>query len=207
MKPLARLALAWLAGSLLACCTVAPGGQPRFERGPAGAAFPVQPDLAVSHAPHDAIEVNWKQRLDEPYVYLEARGSYTGIGALLEETHRQIVAAGLEVVGPPFGLFYDDPGVVPVAELRMRACFPARGGPVPAPLSAASLPSTTVVYAFVGGPYPEIPRAYPGLFAYMDELGWTLDGPVREIYLVNPAAVADWSELVAEVQLPATSAR
>ena len=90
----------------------------------------------------------------------------------------------------------------------MRACFPvARGSSVAPPLMSATLPSTTVVYAFIGGPYPEVPRAYPRLFAFMEELGWVLDGPIREVYLVNPAMVADWDELVAEVQLPATSGR
>jgi effector-binding domain-containing protein len=168
----------------------------------------VLPDLAVSHAPHDEVEVQWKQRLEEPYVYLEGRGSYTGIGGLLERCHGLMVGAGLEASGPPFALFYDDPGVVAVDELRMRACFPVGAGVRPqAPLGADRLPSTTVVYAFIGGPYPEVPRAYPKLFAFLDELGWVLDGPIREIYLVHPARVTDWEELVAEVQLPAAAQR
>jgi effector-binding domain-containing protein len=197
-------AIAFSAGALLAgACQVAPdaGSRPRRAGEPA-----LLPDLAVSHAPHDAVEVQWKQRLEEPYVYLEARGSYTGIGALLERAHALMAEAGIEASGPPFALFYDDPGLVPVEELRMRACFPVGAGVRPAaPLAADRLPSTTVVYAFIAGPYPEVPRAYPKLFAFLDELGWVLDGPIREIYLVNPALVADWEELVAEVQLPAAA--
>lgn len=192
-----------------AACQVQSEGSAR-SGGPLASAenHAVLPDLSVSHPPHEAVEVNWKQRLAQPYVYLEARGSYTGVGALLEETYRQMQAADLEAVGPPFALFYDDPGTVPVEQLRMRACFPVGPTVVPkAPLTGATLPSTTVAYAFVGGPYPEVPRAYPSLFGFLDELGWALDGPIREIYLVNPAAVGDWSELIAEVQLPATSAR
>jgi len=107
-------------------------------------------------------------------------------------------------------IYLAEPGVyaVPVAELRMRACYPIDAAVVPEPpLSRAVLESTTVVYAFVGGPYPEVPRAYPALYAFMGELGWVEDGPVREAYLVDPAAVAGFGELVTEVQIPATSGR
>ena len=206
----ARSALALVLFACLHACQATPSGRSSAQPGrPAqGEAPPVRPDLAVSYAPHDGLEVHWKQRLAQPYLFLEARGSYTGVGALLEETDRHMRDAGLVAAGPPFALFYDDPGTVPVTELRMRACFPVAGAVrAPAPLTAATLPGTTVVYAFVGGPYPEVPRAYPKLFAFLDELGWVLDGPVREVYLVHPGTVSDWSELVSEVQLPATSAR
>lgn len=207
MKPSSLVALALAALSLQACQTASPGATSAAASG-RGATTRVQPDLPVSMAPHQAVEVNWKQRLEQPYAYLEARGSYTGIGALLEEADRRLRDAGVAPAGPPFALFYDDPGTVPVSQLRMRACFPVEASvELPVPLSTETLPSTTVVYAFVGGAYPEVPRAYPSLFAFMDELGWALDGPVREIYLVHPGAVSDWNQLVAEVQLPATSAR
>jgi effector-binding domain-containing protein len=55
------------------------------------------------------------------------------------------------------------------------------------------------------GPYPDVPRAYPGIFEYMRTLSWTETGPIREVYLVNPGEVSDWSELVTEVQIPAAS--
>lgn len=207
MKPSFLAALSLAALPLLACQATSSGGP--SAAGARRAAGPrVQPDLPVSLAPHQTVQVNWKQRLAQPYAYLEARGSYTGIGALLEEADRRLRAAGVDPAGPPFALFYDDPGTVPVSELRMRACFPVEASvELPVPLASETLPSTTVVYAFVGGAYPEVPRAYPSLFAFMDELGWALDGPVREIYLVHPGAVTDWNQLVAEVQLPATSAR
>lgn len=195
-------------GLVLVCltgCLAAPAPIP--ERMPlSGLDF--QPDIPVSRAPFDDVSVNWKQRMARPYAFVEARGSYTGIGALLEQVTRLAREQDLPVDGPPFALYYDDPGRVPVSELRMRACLPLRE---PAssrgPLAEDLLPEATVVYAFVAGPYPEVPRSYPGLFAYMDELGWREAGPVREVYLVNPASVADYADLVTEVQVAATSAR
>jgi effector-binding domain-containing protein len=68
------------------------------------------------------------------------------------------------------------------------------------------LPRAQVVYAVVGGPYPEVPRAYPGLSSYMRGMGWIEDGPVREIYLVAPGEVKSFDELLCEVQIPVTTA-
>ncbi len=166
----------------------------------------VEPDLPVSRAPFEQVSANWKQRLEQPYVYLEERGSYTGIGKLLERANRALMQAGLEASGPPFALYYDDPAKTSVADLRMRACFPiARQVASSESLGFDMLEGTTVVYGFVSGPYPEVARAYPALFGYMRELGWMESGPIRETYLVNPADVASWDELICEVQIPATS--
>jgi effector-binding domain-containing protein len=164
-----------------------------------------QLDLPVAHAPFDTLQANWKQRLDQPYVYVEDRGDYRGIGKLLERAFAAADAAHVEASGPPFALYYDDPGKVAVDELRMRACLPV-ASPIEArePLHYDVLDSTTVVYAYIGGPYPEVPRAYPGVFAFLKTLDWVENGPVREIYLRDPSEVASWDELVTEVQIPAT---
>jgi|SRR5688572_12606597 len=193
-----------LVGLPLACQSAAP---PTPERTPL-AGLEVQPDLAVSHPPFDDVQASWKQRIAQPYVFVEARGSYTRVGDHLGEVVRLAQEQGLEVTGPPFALYYDDPGRVPAAELKLRACLPVAGpGGHGSPLQYDVLESTTVVYAFASGPYPEVPRIYPALFAYLAELGWRENGPIRESYLVNPAEVSDFSELVTEIQIPAASAR
>lgn len=161
------------------------------------------PDLPISAAPFDKVHVSWKQRLDQPYVYFERRGDYTQTGSFIATVHREMIDQGLEPSGPPFALYYDDPGRVETSQLRSRICIPVAGQRSPnEPLSYDVLPSVTVVYAFVGGEYPEVARAYPGLYAFMDRMGWTENGPLRETYLVPPSMVDDFSELVTEVQIP-----
>jgi len=64
------------------------------------------------------------------------------------------------------------------------------------------LPSATVAYAIASGAYPEVPRCYPGLLAYVKKMHWLVAGPIRELYLVAPGSVADWSALRCEVQIP-----
>lgn len=201
MTPSAPARLAALLLALAACAapaTVDPGDGTPDLRPPA-----FQPDLPLSLPPFDTVHCEWKQRLDQPYVFLENRGSYTETGRLLGEVMAAMAAQGLAPAGPPFGLYYDDPGRVPVDELRSRACVPVGGRvPVSAPLAFDVLPSTTVVYAYGAGPYPEIPRMYPAVFGYMAERGWVEDGPVREVYLVDPGTVADYGQLITEVQVP-----
>jgi effector-binding domain-containing protein len=190
----------------LGCQSVVESGEPVGEPGPAVAA--IATDLEVAAPPYDEVDVQWKHRIDQPYVFVEGTGSYTGIGRLLEEVFAAVREQGVEPSGPPFALYYDDPGRTPLAELRMRACLPVAAPLEPrAPLAYEVLESTTVVYAFVAGPYPDVPRAYPALFEYLRQLDWVDVGPIREIYLRNPAETDDWSTLVTEVQIPAAAAR
>lgn len=208
--PSARLlrsvALLALLAPLAAAC-VAPATSGSAPEGGRRPAWSYVPDLPVSEPPFEGMHVSWKQRLDVPYVYLERRGGPAGTGALIPTVQRELAAQGLEADGPPFCLFYDDPAAVPLAEVRSRACVPVRGPrAVGAPLAYDVLPSTTVGYAFVSGPYPGVPRAYPGVFDFLRRMRWEQSGPVREIYLVPPGPDPDPRALVCEVQVPARPA-
>ncbi|MCP3920255.1 MAG: GyrI-like domain-containing protein [bacterium] len=162
------------------------------------------PDLPVSQPPFEMVHASWKQRLDQPYVYFDHYGNYAETGALIPTLYREMVAQGLEADGPPFCLFYDDPGKVPLAELRSRACIPVSGPRSPtAPLAYEVLPSVTVAYAFVSGAYPDAPRAYPGIYAFMQRMNWVDAGPIREMYLVPPGSDPRPERLIAEIQIPA----
>lgn len=199
-RPVSRLRSLLVALLGLAACQV-----PAFDPDPPQLTVAsTQTDLPVARAPYTSVSASWKQRLDQPYVYVEARGDYRNVGRSLERVLELADAANLEPQGPPFALFYDDPGRVPLDQLRLRACLPVAAlVQVEVPLLYEVLDSTTVVYAYVGGPYPEVARAYPGLFAYLRELDWVEAGPIREIYLKDPAEVASWDELVTEIQIPA----
>lgn len=195
-------------------------GYPEYGNAPSGGAparAPIDPWTAAPAAPASAagapttagapapralaLEVEWKERMAQPYVFVEHTGDYR----LLGDAMRRVLAAGasLPVDGPPFALFYDDPSATPTVELRARACLPVSTPPegLPADLRYEILPRSLVVYARVPGAYDHLGRSYGQLFAYMQKLGWQRSGPVREIYLVNPAEVTDPAELVAEVQV------
>lgn len=170
-------------------------------------------DMPVAEPPYLEVRSNWKERLEQPYAYVELRGTYTRTARALQDLLAAVRAAGLEPQGAPFALFYDDPGTTSVDELISRACVPiadpgsTESLPSDAGCAVDVLPGATVVYAFVGGPYGDVPRAYPAVLDFAKRLGWKECGPIREIYLVPPGAVTDWSQLVCEVQIPAQPSR
>lgn len=167
------------------------------------AELPAVADVPVSLAPHREVVVQWKQTLDQPYVFLELVGDYRETGRFLTQLLEQIRSQNLAVAGPPFALFYDDPARTPQAELRSRLCLPvSRLVPVAAPLGFDLLPSANVVYARIAGPYPDVPQSYPAMFDTLRTRGWVLDGPIREQYLVDPSTVQSFDQLVTEVQMP-----
>lgn len=175
------------------------------------AAWTYVPDLPITPPPYRQVHASWKLRLEVAYVYFEHHGSYNATGALIPALHRELVAQGLEPDGPPFALFYDNPAQVPVQDLYSRACIPVRGArTVSAPLHYDHVPSETCGYAFVSGNYPDAPQAYPGIFNYIQGMGWQpardASGhhlPIREIYLVPPGSNPDPTSLVCEIQIPA----
>ena len=115
-----------------------------------------------------------------------------------------VEAARITTSGPPFALFFDDPGQTPAVDLRARACVPVRGRPgmLPPGVRYEVLPRAMVAYSRTRGAYSELPRSYGTLFGFLAKLGWKQDGPVREVYLVNPASVSSYEELLGEVQVP-----
>lgn len=167
---------------------------------------PREASVRTVDAQRPPVIANWKERLPESYLYLERQGDYRELGETMRTLLAEAAELGIESRGAPFALFYDDPGRVPSAELRARVCLPVAERPARiGRLRHDVLPRAMVVYAEVPGPYPEVPRSYPVLFAYLAELGWRAGAPIREIYLVNPSGIADLSELRTEVQVPWTA--
>jgi effector-binding domain-containing protein len=202
MKPFFPVALLMLLHP--SCSSTAAPGEPSAELMASEAA--VEPvvesrELSVS-------DVAWKERLEQPYVYVEVLGDYRELGAPMRQLLERARLAGVGVSEPPFTLYFDDPARTPVDRLRARVCLPVRDGASGAPgLQADLLPRALVAYVEVQGAYPELPRVYPALFSFVQDHGWAPSGPLREIYLVDPGLVRDWRELAREVQLPWQPAR
>jgi len=160
------------------------------------------PDVPLSVAPFDVVHVKWKERRREPYLFLDHVGDYRSAGARIAELFAEASSQQAPMSGAPFILFYDDPSVTPVAELKSRICIAIDDEfSALSPLYVDELPAQMVVYAAIAGPFPEVPRSYAGLFEYMAERSWVPRAPIRETYLVSPADHLP-SELVTEVQIP-----
>jgi effector-binding domain-containing protein len=205
MKHSALIALA-LASSLLSACSgtgwmAAPGW---FGADDSQAPkYVTAPDVPVTAPPFETVHIQWKQALDQPYVYLERQGDYADAVRYVGTLMQHLEAQGIRPTGPPFALYFDDPLEVPEQERRFRVCVSVDGiAAVTAPLGFNVQPTRNLIYARVSGPYPNADQAYPQMFQYMRDRSWVLDGPIRQTLLVDPASVASFDELISEVQMP-----
>ena len=149
--------------------------------------------VALTTAPRGEVNAQWKERLSQPYVFLEHRGARRDFGQTMRRLLELARRAGVGSGGSPFGLFDE--------RAPSRACLPVAAPPEKAALSYDVLPAAMVAYAVVTGAYPEVPRSYAGIEDWMAGRGWSRRGAVREVYLVNPAEVADYADLATEVQI------
>jgi len=189
-----KLPLAFLL--VLSSCSA---GRPAPESG--WPATPIPANSPTESAPQ--VEANWKERMAQPYVFVEHTGDYRKLGDAMRALLTLCAETEVERVGAPFALFFDDPGHVALAQLRARACLPVKESPGKlGRLKFDVLPRAMVVYARVPGAYPQVARSYPALFSYLRDMGWQAGGPIREVYLVNPADAVSYEELETEVQIP-----
>jgi hypothetical protein len=144
--------------------------------------------------PYDPVVVEWKERVPQPYVYLEHRGTPESFGDTMRALFEHAVRERVDSSGSPFALY--------PASGFPRACVPVAANPGARGLPFEVLPQAMVAYAVVQGPYPLAMRALPGLRAVMAERGWAERGPVRAVFLVNPAEASSYNDLACELQIP-----
>lgn len=137
--------------------------------------------------------------------------SITHSGAYIEIDHAMgklfAALASQDLLGPDqriLAVFHDDPDLVPVKDLRSRACAPVADGVKLAP----PIEETTVrggLYARLRyqGPYGDMKGAYRWLLGvWLPQSGHEADdAPIFEAYLNSPQQVAP-AELVTEIHLP-----
>ncbi len=164
-----------------------------FDRVAPGAAHPV----TVAHLP--AVDV----------IALDHAGPYMQIGQSFDALFGRVAALGLVRPGVRMlARFFDDPSVVPEADLRAQACVAgcAEGeaaAPLPFPLHRATLPAAECAVLVHTGPYATMGAAYRWLFGE-----WLVgsgrepaDAPVVEQYLNSPRDTAP-ADLVTHIRLP-----
>jgi effector-binding domain-containing protein len=154
----------------------------------------------------EPLAANWKERMSQPYLYVEHQGDYRTLGVAMERLRAEAQRLDLAQAGPTFALYFDDPGFVPVSELRSRACLPVAAQPARAgALRFDVLPRAMVVYARVPGTRSQVARSYPALLSYLRELGWQPGSPIREVYLPSAREDGHGEAFVTEVQIPWTA--
>ena len=133
------------------------------------------------------------------------RGSYMDIGKAFEQGYtyalgRNTVPAVVRLIG----VYYDDPTLVPEAELRSCATIVATPDVRPAPpVERIDVPARDYAVLRHMGPYPDMRAAYLWLFGtWLPQSGReAADAPVLEEYLNSPRDTPP-SELLTDLYLP-----
>jgi len=124
------------------------------------------------------------------------------MGRLLGELMGWVIKGGLQVVGPPFSVYYSSPEEMARGEMQFEVGIPfvgeAKGGNN---IQIKTFPAQNVLSAIHKGPYSQIAPVYAALMEYATKNEYHVTGAPMELYLTNPMEVAE-SELLTEVRLP-----
>lgn len=131
-------------------------------------------------------------RVDTAFAYcaLEMTGSYDQHQAAFEKLFIEAMKQGI-FGGAPFGIYWNNPNITPVEELKWEVGFSVPTGQVvnePLKLKTWNF-RTTAVFDYSGEFEAEaMTKAYSEVFKWIVDHGYRLAGPVMERFLNIPSA-------------------
>lgn len=141
----------------------------------------------------------------EPQTVAAVRGvipTYSEIGSLFGELFGYLMPRGARIVGPSMAIYYDpefkehDVDV----EVLVPVAGPVDGG---GKVKARALPGVEAVASVVHlGSYEGFGQPYAALMSWIEANGYSVAGPVREIYLKGPGEPGPVESYVTEIQVP-----
>lgn len=143
-----------------------------------------------------------KKIAERQIAYISYKGSFEEIPVLMGEIVGFIMAKGLQMMGAPFGVYFNSPKEVPVEELMYEIGIPFDGeaeeeGRVKIKMEPEKLVLSTVYE----GPYSECGVAIGALAEYAYKNGYEIVGPPTETYISDPNETPE-SDLVTEMAFP-----
>jgi effector-binding domain-containing protein len=138
---------------------------------------------------------------------MRQKGAYRDIPAMLGELYIYGISHQSVLTGPPVFICHE--GSVEEAmvanetgDADMEVAFPIKGSiEGEGPISIYELPGGRMAKVLHRGPYEGCGPTYTRLFAWIEEQGLAVAGPVREVYLNDPTQVKP-EELMTEIYVP-----
>lgn len=140
-------------------------------------------------------------------VGMRKRGKYMEIAAMIGAVYGYIVEQGGVPAGPPIYIGHEmseeEAAAADAAgNADLEVAAPVMGEVADSDeIKAYELPGGTMAKIIHRGPYPECTKAYEKLFAWIEGNGKQISGPIREVYLNDPAQVPP-EELLTEIYAP-----
>lgn len=135
-------------------------------------------------------------------VYISYKGSYEEVPVLMGEVVGFIMAKGLQIMGPPFGVYFNSPEEVPVEELMYEVAMPFAGeAEEEGRVKIKTIPEQLVLSTVYKGPYSECGTAIGALAQHAYQNGYEITGPPMETYISDPNETPE-KDLLTEMCFP-----
>ncbi len=133
---------------------------------------------------------------------ISEQGPYGEMGNVTGELYGWLSSKGIEPVGLPFGIYYDDPNEVAPQDLRYKVCIPiSQDIEGDERVTIETIPAITAATIIHKGPYSEVGSAWGKLATWVENKGYQFEGTGREVYLNDPESTPE-DELLTEIQIP-----
>ncbi len=135
-------------------------------------------------------------------VFISGQGNYSEVGLIFGKLFEWLIEKDVNPIGPPFGIYYDNPKEVPLAECRYDVCVPIK-----VEIESDSLVQIKeicemeVASLMYKGPYDKVGASWEKLYSWVYKNKYEPAGPGMEVYLNSPAEVSADS-LLTEIQIP-----
>ncbi len=148
------------------------------------------------------MEIAEKKLGKRQIAYITYKGSYEEVPVLMGEIVGFIMAKGLQIMGPPFGVYFNSPHEVPVEELMYEVGMPFAGdSKEEGRVKIKTEPEQMVLSTVYEGPYSGCGAAIGALAQYAYKNGYEIIGPPMETYISDPNETPE-SELITEMCFP-----
>ena len=148
------------------------------------------------------MEIVEKKIGERQVAYITYTGAYEEIPILMGEIVGFIMAKGLNIMGAPFGVYFNSPHEVSVEELMYEIGMPFAGeAEEEGRVKIKTMPVQLVLSTIYEGPYSECGAAIGALAQYAYKNGYEIIGPPMETYISDPNETPE-NELITEMSFP-----
>jgi len=150
------------------------------------------------------VEISVKRVESLTVAYASHKGPYEAIPEILQKVMGWIQEEKLQMAGPPMGVYYNDPEEVAPEDLLWEVQWPIVPKEAKEGKDEVKVKTTEpmeVAFTIHRGPYEQVGPTFNRLIKWIEENGYQIGGPAREIWLNDPNFVPPES-LKTEIQFP-----
>lgn len=148
------------------------------------------------------MDIKEKKIPERQVAYIHYQGSFEDIPELLGEVVGFVMAKGLMIMGPPFGIYFNSPQEVPVEDLEYEMGIPFKGeAEDEGRIKIKTEPDQLVLSTVYKGAYTEAGKVIGALAQHAYQNGYEITGPPMEIYISDPNETPE-DELLTEMCFP-----